>query len=520
MKILMSYARSMFWTVGIITLLTGLTFLPSFVRRAAGRPAWIVLWACFLFFMEGVGVITCLAARALKRQGRLAKTLVLLGSLYNLLIFPFGTVAGAVGIWWCLSKKLRDVEPLAEAFDYQSKKGDGTHKWIQIVVPAGSIVILLGSLRVATWWGEKHGLPRNAPINGLVLLFLCGWVSAFFHELGHTIAAWISGMKLAYFSVGPFMARKKGGRWKFGFTLAGFAGLGGAVSTVPLHLRDLRRRMALEVAGGPVASLLTAGIAMRVLLMMPGSAWVMWWKVTAVIAAISIAEVVINLIPVASAAGFSDGAVLVQLLGGGPFADMREALKTLGMTTVTPVRPRDLDATVMARRMNAAEGGPMADCVRMIGMICAVDRGDLALARGCLDSVLETVPHPDRTDSPGVAAELGYYIAYLDGHAGRAGQWLCGVETVAAKKKFPLASDFDYWRAVAAVRLAEGRQQEANDAWRRAKQLADCFPNVGLYEYERDMLNRVKDDGWLRLPEVSESETSASDPIMAIPVAK
>jgi hypothetical protein len=131
MKILISYARGMFWTVGIITLLTGLTFLPSFVRRAAGRPAWIVLWACFLFFMEGGGVVTCVAARALKRQGRFAKTLVLLGSLYNLLIFPFGTVAGAVGIWWCLSKKLRDIEPLAEAFDYQSKKGDGTHKWIQ-----------------------------------------------------------------------------------------------------------------------------------------------------------------------------------------------------------------------------------------------------------------------------------------------------------------------------------------------------------------------------------------------------
>jgi hypothetical protein len=90
------------------------------------------------------------------------------------------------------------------------------------------------------------------------------------------------------------------------------------------------------------------------------------------------------------------------------------------------------------------------------------------------------------------------------------------VETVAAKKKFSLARDFDYWLTVAAVRLAEGRQQEANDAWRRAKQLADRFPNVGLHEYERDMLNRVKDGGWLRLPEVSESETSASEPIMAI----
>jgi hypothetical protein len=514
MKILMSYARSTFWTVGIITLLMGLTFLPFLARHSFRHPISILFAILFWLFMEGVGAVTCLAARALKKQGRFSRTLVALGSLYNLLIFPFGTVAGAVGICWCFSKKLRDVEPLAEAFDYQSATGDGTHKWMQIAASVGSIVILLGSLGASTWWGEKHGLPRNAAVNGLVLIFLCDWGAAFFHELGHTIAAWMSGMRLASFSVGPLMAQKKAGRWKFGFTLAVFAGRGGAVSTAPLHLRDLRRRMAVEVAAGPVASLLTAVIAMRVLSMMPGSTWVVWWKIPAVMAAISMGSVVINLMPFASAAGFSDGALLVQLLRGGPFADLREALKTLGTTTVTPMRPRDLDVAVIARGTKAAAGGSMAGLLRVLEMICAVDRGDLVLARDCLDSALENIPRPDKANSLGEAAELAFYIAYLDGHAGRAGQWLCDVEKADAKKKFSLAGDFDYWRAVAAVRLAQGRQQEADEAWRRARQLADRFPNVGLYEYERDLLNAVKDGGWLRLLEVDKSEGSVSELVL------
>jgi hypothetical protein len=95
----------------------------------------------------------------------------------------------------------------------------------------------------------------------------------------------------------------------------------------------------------------------------------------------------------------------------------------------------------------------------------------------------------------------------LDGDAVRAGQWLCDLEKSAANKK--LANNFEYWRTVAVVRLAEGRQEEAGNAWRRANQLADRFPKWGFYEYDRELLNAVKDDRWLRLPEVRSRETSA-----------
>jgi hypothetical protein len=509
MKILLSYARSTFWTVAALTVLLGLLQLITAVRHIASRPAAAIFTACFALLIASVGTVTGLAARALRRQGRFARTLVALASVYNLLIFPFGTVAAAVALYWCFSPKLRALEPLVEDFDFQSKKGDGTHKWIQVAVSASRGAILLGSLGAVWWWGERHQLPNDAAVNGLLLLFLCEWVAVFFHELGHATAGWLAGMRLSSFSVGPFAAQKRAGRWKFGFTLAPLIGGGGGTATVPLHLRNLRRRMAFEIVAGPVASLLTAVIAMAVLWMMPGGTWVMWWKVPAVIAAISMGGLVINLIPFGSAAGYSDGALLVQLLRGGPMADMREALKVVGVTTASPLRPRDLDAATLDRAVKASAGDPSAGILRMLEMICAVDRGEMSLARVCLDSALDVIPSPEKADTPGLAVEIGFYLAYLDGHAERAGQWLRDAELLAQRKKFPLTSDFDYWRAVAAVRMAEGRNGEADDAWQRARDLADCFPKVGLYEYERDVLDTVRERNWLRPCEADLEQASA-----------
>jgi hypothetical protein len=510
MKILLSYTRTIFWTVGVITVIVGLTIVASAVSHLAKRPVYAVVELCFSLLPTGTGAVTCLAARALRRQGRFARTLVAVASVYTLILFPFGTVAGAAGLYWCFSPKVRALEPLAQDFDLQSKKGDGTSQWVQRAVSVISIAIMLGSLYAARWWGEKHGLPRHSAINGLVLIVLCEWIMAFFHEMGHAIAGRMAGMRLASFGVGPFVARKRGGRWKFGFTPEYLLGLGGSAATVPLHLQDLRRRMAVEIAGGPIASFLTAIFAMAVLSMMPGSSWVMWWKIPAVVTALSAGAVVLNLIPFRSAGGYSDGAVLVQLLFGGPFADKREAAKMVGTTTVTSTRPRDLDPAAMSRAAAASTGGRETVTFQMLRLICAFDRGDLALARTCLDSVLEIFPSAEKLNDPAQSAEISFYIAYLDGHARLAGQWLRDTETLAAKKKCKLADKFDYWVSVAAVRLAEGLDGYAEEAWQRAKELADRRPRFGLYEYERDQLAAVKEKGWLRPPDVTQSEALLS----------
>src|SRR5712692_1401602 len=163
MQSLMSYARSTFWTIGIIQILFGLYFAIAVAisQKPATRPhtAALVIGVGLLTF--ALGALSCLAARAWRHKKRFARPLVAINSVFSLLFFPFGTVAGAVGLYWCCSPRMRELEPLVESFEHQSKPGDGTQAWIQKAVSVVGIVIWLASLSAAAWWGRTHGLPTH-----------------------------------------------------------------------------------------------------------------------------------------------------------------------------------------------------------------------------------------------------------------------------------------------------------------------------------------------------------------------
>jgi hypothetical protein len=511
MRSLVSYARSTFWTLGVVYILLGLIFGCTEVIRhpAAGHhKAGIVIILIIGLLPIALGALSCLAAAAFRHKGRFSKPLVAINCFLSLALFPFGTIAGAAGLYWCFSPKMREAEPLVESFEHQSKPGDGTHQWLQKAVPVVAIVIWIGSFACASLWGRAHGLRARGPINGLPLLFLCEWIAVFFHELGHAVAGWASDMQLARFVVGPFLAQRRAGRWKLQFSLTGILNSGGSVATVPLHLHRLRQRMAFEVAGGPVASLLTALAAFVVLLAMPGSAYAAWWKVPAVVGAISAGAAVLNLIPFGFAAGVSDGALLVQLFRGGSFADLRESLKMVGSTAVTSARPRDLDSRTLAHGLRAGAGTPEEGMLQMIQLICAVDRGEFVQAREHLGASLLRMPAPEKAPTAGTAAEMAFYMAYLDGDAARAGNWLRGAEQLATARNSPLTGDSDYWRAMTAVREAEGQNRQAEEAYHRAMQLLEKKPAAGLYQFEREFLQTVRKGEWVRRQDGALSEAA------------
>jgi len=123
-----------------------------------------------------------------------------------------------------------------------------------------------------------------------------------------------------------------------------------------------------------------------ILLAAPGNPWESWWKVPALIAAISATSALANLIPIRVAGVYSDGALLIQLVRGGPFADFRETMTTVGTTTVTATRPRDLDAQVFAYPTGAEMEPCQNATLRVIEMICAIDRQELALGKHHLEA--------------------------------------------------------------------------------------------------------------------------------------
>ena len=75
----------------------------------------------------------------------------------------------------------------------------------------------------------------------------------------------------------------------------------------------------------------------------------------------------------------------LDLTRGGPFAGLTCAMKMVAATIVTAIRPRDLDAAVMSHGLRAGTGTREEAVLRMVEMVCAIDRGDLDSARRFLE---------------------------------------------------------------------------------------------------------------------------------------
>lgn len=491
MRSFISYARSTFVALGILEIVLSVTFVLS---PAKGKHLWPHIVTALLGMAWGT--LSCLAGAWWRTRKPLAKPLIAVASLTHLALFPFGTVAGAIGLCWCCSRRMRELEPLVETFEYKSNRGDGTNAWVQKLILGLEVVVGILSVSAVDWWGKAHHLQGRPAMDGLLPLFLCLWFCVFCHEAGHAIAGWIVEMRLKAFAVGPVIILESEGRYKLKLSVASMMRVWGYVASSPLHLRKLRPRMAVELAGGPLASAIVGVAAWGVLLAVPGTGLERYWKIPALIASFSIVLAQVNLIPFATVAGFSDGARLTQLLRGGPFADLQEALKIAVWAGVTPLRPRELNVDAFARGLCAARGRPEAGLLRAVLIYCAVDRGDLAEARRHLADYLAAIPRADKALNAAIAAEKAFYMCYLNGDVARAREWLSDAEQLAPKQKIPLRDRFEYWLALGSVCRGEAKMEQAEAAWQRALVLAERRPKSGIHDYELELLHEV----WKGIP--------------------
>jgi hypothetical protein len=80
----------------------------------------------------------------------------------------------------------------------------------------------------------------------------------------------------------------------------------------PLHWRRIQTRALFYIAGGPLASLVIAGVATFAFLAAPEAPWREAWPFLQSAMAVAWAQALLNLVPL-SAAGYSDFAFLRQL---------------------------------------------------------------------------------------------------------------------------------------------------------------------------------------------------------------
>jgi hypothetical protein len=455
----------------------GIFGIASLLWRIQSDPLESWGLAIMVVLMGAFTLVTGGAWWALRKGKPSAGGWAIAASCVNLPLIPIGTAVGIAGL--CAFSRPNVAAQTAVSSHAPSITGDGTNKFASGAVTLAQAGLLLLALN---WWyrrGQSQGLPLPDFWISLLQINLAITVNTLFHEMGHVLAGWATAMSLRSLTVGPLAFECRGGKWSCKFSLAGLLGNGSA-GLVPKHLVNIRKRRILMIAAGPAASLLTALVVTPLALSAAGHAWAPAWEFLSVLATLSWLGVC-NLIPVRPEDNYSDGAQIYQLLSNGPWADFHMAFAMVASTLATPLRARDFDVAVLERAAAFMPRGKRGMLLHLFLYMHHADRGNIAESLRHIELAESMYPQLAAELPPDLHLEFVYVNALLKQDPGAARLWWQRME---ARGK--PTQTVDYWKANAALLMAEGRVAEARVACRRAEACARELPDAGGYNRDRE----------------------------------
>lgn len=330
---------------------------------------------------------------------------------------------------------------------------------------------------------ETLVLVGGIPVGLLIIMAL--------HEGGHTLAGYISGFRLQHISVGPLKLQRTPEGWRAMRSPHGF--FEGMSHSVPgPSLQDapdevVRRGRAVRLAGGAGANVLSGGLALGLVAVLPGNGGA---AVTALFffGLVSVAVGVINLIPFRTGSGLiTDGARLLPILRGTPAAGRDIALATVRAAAYSGTRPRDWPERCVEQMLTPRDHGMTDGSTRMLAYRHALDAGRTQEARDYLAEALELLDRLPRAQHAGLMVEAAYFEAAHRGDADAARSWLQRVDS--STDDLPACA---LGRAEAATLLAEGQHAEAQRRISEAKAAVDDHPVPGTAVAEHAWLHALE----------------------------
>jgi hypothetical protein len=295
---------------------------------------------------------------------------------------------------------------------------------------------------------SEAGGGRAAPGGILLHVGLVGvatWLALLAHEAGHALGGVSRGFRFLFVAAGPLWLERRGDQ--LGLRLnTSLSTWGGVAACVPEDDRDLPRRFAVMVVGGPIASLaLAAAGAATWALLLPGHTRF----ALGAVAVASLALFVATAQPFGAGGGFaSDGGRLLTILRGGVRGAREAAMLALTAAAAGGVRPREWRPALLADASRPADGSTFEVAALVFAGQAAADRGDLERAWGDLERAVELADGLSPVLRAVVAAEAAWAAA-TRGDAVRA-------RALVARADGPFTERHALRRAEAAVLLAEG----------------------------------------------------------------
>ncbi|MGA8302293.1 MAG: hypothetical protein WBE76_08595 [Terracidiphilus sp.] len=371
--------------------------------------------------------------------------------------------------------------------------GDGTSKLVNFAIQIVGVAAAIGGSNLLTRLATSMDLPWGLPPYFALQIVLVIVLVMVIHEAGHTLAGISLGMKLITFAVGPFQWWRGNGKWKFLFHPGRL--LIGQTLVVPTRIDDFRRRKVLQVAAGPAASAVAAGMALLALWLSPGRPLEGEWPVIATFANISALVGLLNLVPFAIGRGYSDGAKLYQLWSGGLWADYHRTLALAYSVQVTPLRPRDYDLATIEKAAGTIARGRDELFMHLCAYGYYLDNGLFTEAAASIAKAESLGEQPGIEPAPEWLSVFVFAVAFLRRDAAAASRWW---ERLEASKTY---RPEEHWSSRSALLLSMEQLDEAEEAWNKAADWAGQLPDSGYAEAERNcvrLLRQALDESAIR----------------------
>jgi hypothetical protein len=336
----------------------------------------------------------------------------------------------------------------------------------------------------------------DGPFYFLWQVFFALYVYVALHEAGHAIAAIQQGFRLLTFSVWPIALYRRSGGWRLRW-LQRIQALG-FVAADPVSPNDLQRRMTIFIAGGPVATAITALVAALPLLVVRES--LPKWGVDELklIALLSATSFVTGLIPSRGMLCVNDAARLQMLWRAGAESARFTCLMLLQSASRSGVRPRDLNPALIAQLPGPADGSidwAAAQLFRF-NFLCDSDRDQEAYP--ILQEVLVVVLAPTIREVLQLSDVV--FVAAVNRDLATAREKMAAIPT---RNRRDDAYQNTLNRAQAGIAFLEGRLGDAESSARKALHHCNRLEDLGLVIVIRESIEQL-------LAEIATAKSSGS----------
>ncbi len=290
---------------------------------------------------------------------------------------------------------------------------------------------------------------------GLASLF----VTLTVHELGHLVAARLCGFRFGLLGVGPVCLMRSRGRVRVRWLPP--THWGPFAVAYPIDTKRLYVRAGWVIAGGPLASLAMAILAVVWLCVIPPDA--AGRGVVLLLSLMSGLVFVATVQPFGTGSGVpSDGARLWDLVRQRASAHEAAALWALSGLTHAGVRPRDWDPALMALADKVAAPPAFVVYAGTEGLRWAIDHDDCYAAGKQVRRIRHAYVHAPRWLRAEAAAEVAFWLAYRCKDVAAAREYL-------PDARGPLVETHRRLRAEAVVLLESGDGEQARAVIEQAK---------------------------------------------------